>query len=61
MLKELQIEDNAPWKQRYRAASVGSAEIAAACPTRAILNDTRSGSLQYYTWDIPSNHLRQLT
>lgn len=61
MPKELQAEDDAPWKQRYWVPSVGSALIAAACPTRAILNDTRSGSLQYYAWDIPSNSLRQLT
>ncbi len=61
MMKELQAEKNALWKLRYRAPSVGSALIAAACPTRAILNDTRSGSLQYYAWDIPSNSLRQIT
>jgi dienelactone hydrolase len=51
MLKEPNIEDNAPWKQRYRASSIGSAQIAALCPSRAILNDTRSGSLQWYAWD----------
>ncbi|MBN2146254.1 MAG: hypothetical protein JW726_02655 [Anaerolineales bacterium] len=61
MLQKLNLEDDAPWKQRYRAASVGSVQIAPACPTRAILNDTRSGSLQYYAWDIPGNSLRALT
>jgi len=58
---KLNLDDNAPWKQRYRAPSVRSAQIASSCPARAILNDTRSGSLQYYAWDIPSNSLRQLT
>lgn len=61
MLKKLEIEDNAPWKQRYWVPSTGSAQIASSFPTRAILNDTRSGSLQYYAWDISSNSLRQLT
>lgn len=61
MPRKLNLEENAPWKQRYRVPSVGSALIAPACPTRAILNDTRSGSLQYYAWDIPSNSLRALT
>lgn len=61
MPEKLNVENDAPWKQRYRAPSIGSAQIAALCPTRAILNDTRSGSLQWYAWDIPSNQRYQIS
>ncbi|HZU86918.1 MAG TPA: prolyl oligopeptidase family serine peptidase [Anaerolineaceae bacterium] len=61
MPREVQIENNAPWKQRYTAPSIGAAQIASLCPTKGILNDTRSGTLQWYAWDIPSNALRQIT
>ncbi|MGA2488893.1 MAG: hypothetical protein ABSF99_01715 [Anaerolineales bacterium] len=36
MPQKLNLENVAPWKQRYRAPSIGSAQIAAACPTRAM-------------------------
>lgn len=46
MSKELNVEDNAPWKQRYTASSIGSAQIACLCPTKGILN-IRRGTLQW--------------
>ncbi len=60
MPRKLQVENTAPWKQRYTAASIGAAQIAPLCPTQGILN-IRSGSLQWYAWDIPSNRLHQIT
>jgi hypothetical protein len=48
MLKELQVEDNAPWKQRYRAPYVVGSQIASLDPTKGILADKRSGTLQWY-------------
>jgi dipeptidyl aminopeptidase/acylaminoacyl peptidase len=61
MLKELQVKDNEPWKQRYRAPAVAISRIASLDPTKGILADNRSGALQWYAWDVPSNALEQIT
>jgi dienelactone hydrolase len=61
MQKNIDAEDNLPWKQRYRAPSIGSVQIASSCPSRDILNDTRSGSLQWYAWEISTNQRIQIS
>jgi len=61
MLKKLQIEDNAPWKQRFRAPRIVSSQIAALLPTKGILANNQSGAVQWYTWDITTNELEQIT
>lgn len=61
MLKELPIEDNASWKQRYRAPSVFLSQIAPLAPDKGILADTRSGSVQWNSWDVPTGRLHQIT
>jgi Tol biopolymer transport system component len=61
MIKKLQVEDNPPWKQRYRAPYVAVSQIASLDPTKGILADNRSGTLQWHAWDIPSNELQQIT
>ena len=61
MLKELQLEENALWKQRFRAPAVVVSQIAFLEPTKGILADRRNGTMQWYAWDVPSNGLRQIT
>jgi len=61
MLKEIQLEDNAPWKQRYRQPSIVSSQIAPLAPTRGILSDNQTGTIQWSAWDIPSGSRKQIT
>ncbi len=61
MRKELQIDDNAPWKQRFRAHVILWTELARAAPDRGLAASNQSGKYQLYAWDVPSGKLRQLT
>jgi dipeptidyl aminopeptidase/acylaminoacyl peptidase len=62
MLKELQVDDTALWKQRYRTPGVWGTQLAKAAPTRGlVVSDDKSGICQLYAWDVPSAELRQLT
>ena len=61
MLEKLQVEENAAWKQRYRAPVVVSTQIASLEPTQGIVAERRDGTQQWYAWDVPSNELRQIT
>jgi cephalosporin-C deacetylase-like acetyl esterase len=61
MVREPQIDNSAPWKQRFRSAVIASARIARLAPTRGLVMSNRSGIYQLYTWDVPTGDLRQLT
>ncbi len=61
LLKELRMDDFAPWKQRFRAPSIEWTQIARAAPTRGLVVGDQSGVDQLYAWDVPSGNLRQLT
>jgi dipeptidyl aminopeptidase/acylaminoacyl peptidase len=61
MLTDLQLDDKAPWKQRFRAPVVSWTQIARADPTRGLAVTNSSGNYQLYAWDVPSGVLRQLT
>ena len=61
MKSHLQLDDNAPWKQRFRAPVVAWTQIARANPTRGLAVTNSSGKYQLYSWDVPSGTLRQLT
>jgi len=61
MLKPLLIDDNAPWKQRFRATEISVAQIARANPARGIVTHSESGHYQLYAWDVVSNSLRPLS
>jgi len=61
MLKSPLLDDNAPWKLRYRAPFIASAQIARANPARGLVTSTATGHYQLYAWDVLSNDLRQLT
>src|SRR5215469_5944714 len=61
MLQTLRFDQNAPWKQRFRAPAILWTQLAAANKTRGIVASTRSGTAQIYAWDVPSGSLRQVT
>ena len=61
MITDLQLDDKAPWKQRFRAPVVAWTQIAPANPTRGLAVNNTSGKYQLYAWDVPSGELRQLT
>ena len=61
MMTDLQLDDKALWKQRFRAPVVAWAQIARTDPTRGLAVTNSSGKYQLYAWDVPSGTLRQLT
>ena len=61
MLQTLRFDQDAPWKQRFRAAAILWTQLAATNKTRGIAASTRSGVAQIYAWDIPTGSLRQVT
>jgi dipeptidyl aminopeptidase/acylaminoacyl peptidase len=61
MLADLQLDDKAPWKQRFRAPVVIWTQIAPANRARGMAVTNRSGKNQLYAWDVPAGELRQLT
>jgi hypothetical protein len=61
MLTEPQLDNSAPWKQRFRATVIASTRIARLAPTRGLVMSNRSGIYQLYTWDVPTEELQQLT
>jgi len=61
MLQTLRFDQDAPWKQRFRAPAILWTQLATANKTRGIVASTRSGTAQIYAWDVPTGWLRQLT
>ena len=61
MITDLQLDDKASWKQRFRAPVVVWTQIAPANPTRGLAVNNTSGKYQLYAWDVPSGALRQRT
>jgi hypothetical protein len=61
MLKDICLDDVAPWKQRYRAPMIPWTQLARAAPTRGLTVSNRSGVYQLYAWDVPTGGLRALT
>ena len=61
MLTELHLDDQAPWKQRYRLPVIVRAEIAKSALTRGLAVGNQTGKYQLYAWDVPNGQLRQLT
>lgn len=61
MLKDLNLSSNAPWKQRFRAASIAWSAIAAQNPSRGLICTNKDGIYQLYAWDVETGNLTQLT
>jgi acetyl esterase/lipase len=61
MLTELQLDDDAPWKERFRVRFVWGTAIAAKAPSRGLrVRGHRHGS-QLAAWDVQSGRSRYLT
>ncbi len=61
MLKELRLDDQAPWKQRFRTPVIAWTQIAKSAPTRGLAISNKTGKNQLYAWDVLNGDLRQLT
>ena len=61
MLKNLNFEENAIWKQRFRAPKIRWAKIANLNPQRGLVSADHDGVLQLYAWDVATGDLQQLT
>ncbi|MDQ2690433.1 MAG: prolyl oligopeptidase family serine peptidase [Chloroflexota bacterium] len=61
MITDLQLDNNAPWKQRFRAPIVAWTKIAPSNRERGLAANNSSGKFQLYAWNVPSGSLRQLT
>lgn len=61
MLKELRVDDAAPWKQRFRTPRIFWTALADEEPARGLVASNLSNVVQLYAWDVPSGKLRQLT
>lgn len=60
-MKPLNLDANAPWKQRYRAPSVLWSRLANGNPQRGAVLSNASGVYQVYAWDVSTGDLRQIT
>jgi len=61
MLVEPQLDENAPWKERFRVPTILWTQLAKAAPTRGLAVSNKSGKYQLYAWDVPTGTLHQLT
>jgi dipeptidyl aminopeptidase/acylaminoacyl peptidase len=56
-----QLDQNAPWKQRFRASTIAGTQLARLAPDRGLAVSNQSGTYQLYAWDVSCGQLRQLT
>lgn len=61
MVTKLQIEADAPWKQRYRAPSIMYTSIAGEAQNRGIAITNPEGLYQVYSWDVTTGELSRRT
>ena len=61
MTRQLQLDPQAPWKARFRAAGIPWAVLANQNPTRGLVCTNRDGIYQLYAWDVTTGELRRLT
>ena len=61
MLTELRLDENAPWKQRFRAPRIPMTQLAKSAPERGLAVSNHSGVFQLYAWEVSSGELTQLT
>ena len=61
MLNPLSTDPHAPWKQRFRVATMENGQIARDNPARGVICSNVGGIFQLHAWDAQSSELRQLT
>ena len=61
MITPLQLDDNAPWRQRFRCNSLGYVYVAPGNPSRGIVHASLQGpTKRIFAWDTPTGDLRPL-
>ena len=60
-MKPLNVADDAPWKQRYRAPSIKMTQVAKLNKERGTAVSNESGLIQVYAWDVLTGEKRQIT
>lgn len=60
-MKPLNLDENAPWKQRFRAPSILYSRPAYRNPQRGMVVTDKSGTYQVYAWETETGSLRQIT
>ena len=55
------LEDDAPWRERFRAPTIWSTDLAKRRPDRGLAVSDRARVAELYAWDVPTGELRQLT
>jgi len=61
MINELDVSENAIWKQRFRAASIAWSAVARKNAARGLVCTNKDGIYQLYAWDVDAGNLTQLT
>ncbi|MFX1533929.1 MAG: prolyl oligopeptidase family serine peptidase [Promethearchaeota archaeon] len=61
MAIKIQLEDSAPWKQRYRAIQVLASLNARNNPQRGLLFLNAKDSYQWYRWDLESREINMIS
>ncbi len=60
-MKPLNLDESAPWKERYRTPWIAGSVIASRDPARGLVHSNESGRMQLYRWNVPANEREQLT
>lgn len=61
MVKELRVDNQAPWKERFRAPRLFWTMLADEQPTRGLVASNLSSIAQLYAWNVLTGQLTQLT
>ena len=61
MLQALNVDADAPWKQRLRAPYISETSRAAQNPARGLAASNKSGVTQLYAWNTETGALAQIT
>ncbi len=61
MPKNLGVDEEAPWKKRFRATRIFWTELAKYAPTRGLVATNKTGICQLYAWHVPTGEIVQLT
>ena len=61
MLSKPNLDQNALWKSRFRAASILRATAAENNPARGLVSTNRGGIVQLHAWQVATGELQQVT
>lgn len=55
------LDDQAPWKLRFRTERLIFATLARDNPSRGLVSSNRGGKVELFAWEVPSGSLTQVT